>query len=158
MFSRLDNTHPAYRILRPGAKQEDIERFLEEAKLATEPWEKADISSLLEVSVRANKELYRKMKEENVMGEAIQELFQEDIDKIVNADKDKLEKKGADMLADLLKQLDPASQDFQTALNGTSEDRKKLYVQYKIVYEEVGEDTEAAKDSEENNKKDSTES
>ena len=81
MFSRLDNTHPAYRILRPGATEEDVERFLKEAKLASEPWEKTDISALLEVSVAANKELYKKIKEEKAMGEALQELLKDDIAK-----------------------------------------------------------------------------
>ena len=37
VFSRLDNTHPAYRILRPGAKQDDIKQFLMDARLAVEP-------------------------------------------------------------------------------------------------------------------------
>ena len=84
VFSRLDETHPAYRILRPGAAEEDVERFLKEAQLASEPWEKADIRSLIEVSVAANKELYEKIKKEaKAMGEAIQALFQEDIDKKV---------------------------------------------------------------------------
>ena len=58
VFSRLDESHPAYRILRPGATEKDVERFLQEAQLASEPWEKADIRSLMEVSVAANRELY----------------------------------------------------------------------------------------------------
>ena len=92
VFSRLDETHPAYRILRPGATEKDVERFLQEAQLASEPWEKADIKALLEVSVASNKELYRKLrKEKKDMGEAIQELFQEDIDKkIAERDKEKI--------------------------------------------------------------------
>ena len=84
VFSRLDNTHPAYRILRPGAAEEDVERFLKETQLASEPWEKADIRSLIEVSVAANSKLYEKIRKESKdMGEAIQALFQEDIDKKV---------------------------------------------------------------------------
>ena len=84
VFSRLDETHPAYRILRPGAAEEDVERFLKEAQLASEPWEKADIRSLIEVSVAANSKLYEKIRKESKdMGEAIQALFQEDIDKKV---------------------------------------------------------------------------
>ena len=50
------------------------------------------------------------------------------------------QRKAEVLLTTLLKQLDPASEDFQTALNGTSEDRERLYTQYKIVYEEVGEE------------------
>ena len=84
VFSRLDETHPAYRILRPGAAEEDVERFLKKAQLASEPWEKADIRSLIEVSVAANSKLYEKIRKESKdMGEAIQALFQEDIDKKV---------------------------------------------------------------------------
>ena len=69
----------------------------------------------------------RFIKEAKDMGEAIQALFQEDIDKRVEADKDKLEKKGADMLASLLQQLDKESEDFQLAIEGNSEDRERLY-------------------------------
>ena len=153
VFSRLDETHPAYRILRPGATEKDVERFLQEAQLASEPWEKADISALMEVSVAANRELYEKIKKEaKDMGEAIQALFQEDIDKRVEADKDKLEKKGADMLASLLQRLDKESEDFQLAIEGTSEDRERLFKKYKIVYEVVGE--EEKKDDKVEGKKD----
>ena len=82
VFSRLDNTHPAYRILRPGAAEEDIKQFLTVAMLAVEPWEIQDIKALLEVSVASNRETYKKIKkEEQAMGEALQELMQEDIDK-----------------------------------------------------------------------------
>ena len=82
VFSRLDNTHPAYRILRPGAAEEDIKQFLTVARLAVEPWEIQDIKALLEVSVASNRETYKKIKkEEQAMGEALQELMQEDIDK-----------------------------------------------------------------------------
>ena len=157
VFSRLDNTHPAYRILRPGASEEDIEQFLQEAALATEAWEEKDIRALLEVSVASNKELYRKLrKEKKDMSEAIQELFQDVIDERVEADKDKLErkgeKKGAEMLAILLQQLDKESDDFQLAIKGTSEDRERLYKKYEIVYEVVGE--EEKKDDTAEDKKD----
>ena len=82
VFSRLDNTHPAYRILRPGAAEEDIKQFLTVAWLAVEPWEIHDIKALLEVSVASNRETYKKIKkEEQAVGEALQELMQEDIAK-----------------------------------------------------------------------------
>ena len=97
VFSRLDETHPAYRILRPGAAEEDVERFLKEAQLASEPWEKADIRSLIEVSVAANSKLYEKIRKESKdMGEAIQALFQEDIDKKVAEGRTEGEKIGAE--------------------------------------------------------------
>ena len=86
VFSRLDKTHPAYRILRPGAAEEDIRQFLTVARLAVEPWEIHDIKALLEVSVASNRETYKKIKkEEQAVGEALQELMQEDIDKKVIA-------------------------------------------------------------------------
>ena len=82
VFSRLDKTHPAYRILRPGAAEEDIKQFLTVARLAVEPWEIQDIKALLEVSVASNRETYKKIKkEEQAVGEALQELMQEDIAK-----------------------------------------------------------------------------
>lgn len=142
IFSQLDKIHSGYRVMRKGVSQEDIENFLRDAVQATEPWEKADIRAMLEVSVAANKELYAKIKEEADMGEALQELMHEEIVK----ERAEGEKKGEKKLAMLISQLDPKSQDYQTALNGTSEDRQKLYTQYKIVYEEVGEDTEDKKE------------
>ena len=82
VFSRLDETHPAYRILRPGATEKDIKQFLTDARMAVEPWEIRGIKALLEVSVASNRETYKKVKkEEKAMGEALQELMQEDIDK-----------------------------------------------------------------------------
>ena len=82
VFSRLDKTHPAYRILRPGAAEDDIRQFLTVARLAVEPWEIHDIKALLEVSVASNRETYKKIKkEEQAVGEALQELMQEDIAK-----------------------------------------------------------------------------
>ena len=62
------------------------------------------------------------------------------------------EKKGADMLAILLQQLDKESEDFQLAISGTSEDRERLFKKYKIVYKVVGE--EEKKDDKAEEKKD----
>ena len=132
VFSRLDKTHSGYRVMRKGVSQDDIENFLRDAVQATEPWEKADIRAMLEVSVAANKELYAKIKEEADMGEALQELMHEEIVK----ERAEGEKKGADMLATLLQQLQPGTEDFNLAINGTSDDRTKLFIQYKIVGEE----------------------
>ena len=95
VFSRLDGTHPAYRILRKGAAREDIEKFLADAVRAREPWEITNIKAMLEVSVAANKALYKKIKkEEDKMGEALQELMKEDIEKKVKEGEKKGEKKG----------------------------------------------------------------
>ena len=40
--------------------------------------------------------------------------------------------KGADMLASLLKQLTPGSDEFNRALNATEEERQELYRKYNI--------------------------
>lgn len=40
---------------------------------------------------------------------------------------------GADMLAKLLRLLQPDSKEYDKALNGTSAERKKLYKKYKII-------------------------
>ena len=82
------------------------------------------------------------------MGEAIQALFQEEIDEKEKKGKIKAEV----LLTTLIKKLDPGSEDYQIALNGTSEDRERLYEKYKIVYEVVGE--EEKKDDKVEGKKD----
>ncbi len=44
-----------------------------------------------------------------------------------------LKAEGAEMLAQLLKKLDPGSDEFNRALNATEEERQALYKKYNIV-------------------------
>lgn len=44
-----------------------------------------------------------------------------------------LKAEGAEMLAQLLKKLDPGSDEFNRALNATEEERQSLYKKYNIV-------------------------
>ena len=102
-FSRLDESHPGYRILREGASREDVIRFLEQTKLATEPWEINDIKALLEVSTAANEELYEKIREVDDMGEALERLFKDDIAKARKAGRNEgREERDREKIADML--------------------------------------------------------
>ena len=74
-------THSGLRVLRKKADGEDILRFLTEAKHETEPGDRANVNSILQVSMTANLELYRKIGRENAMFyPALQELMKEDLD------------------------------------------------------------------------------
>lgn len=55
------------------------------------------------------------------MCQALKEIMEEERDE------------GADMLARLLKAIQPGSKDFDKALNASAAERKKLYKKYKII-------------------------
>lgn len=74
-------THSGLRVLRKKADGEDILRFLTEAKRETEPGDRANVNSILQVSMTANLELYRKIGRENAMFyPALEELMKDDLD------------------------------------------------------------------------------
>ena len=78
--SRLDGEkHAGLKILSRRAKKDDIIRFLEEARLATEPGELHDIDAVLQVSVSANREVYQEVRKEKSMCQALKDLMKEEI-------------------------------------------------------------------------------
>ena len=79
--SRLEReNHSGLRVLRKRADGEDILRFLTEAKRETEPGERANVNSILQVSMSANMELYRRIRREHAMFyPALEELMKEDL-------------------------------------------------------------------------------
>ena len=73
-------THSGLRVLRKKADGEDILRFLTEANRETEPGDRANVNSILQVSMTANLELYRKIGRENAMFyPALKELMKDDL-------------------------------------------------------------------------------
>jgi sugar-specific transcriptional regulator TrmB len=76
-------THSSLRILSKNAQEEDARRFLEETESFNTQGDKDNAESILQVSVSANKELYKKLKEFD-MCQALQELMKDEIDEKIN--------------------------------------------------------------------------
>ena len=71
----LNSKHSSLRVLTRNAMEEDVISFLKEAGLAREPGEQENINAVLHVSIDANRELYRKVKEEKNMYDALKDLM-----------------------------------------------------------------------------------
>jgi hypothetical protein len=81
-------THSGLRILSRNAKEEDARRFLGETESFNSQGDKDNAEAILQVSVSANKELYKKLKEEFDMCQALQELMKDEIDEKINVNVD----------------------------------------------------------------------
>jgi hypothetical protein len=77
-------THSSLRILSRNAKEEDARRFLGETESFNTQGDKDNAEAILQVSVSVNKELYKKLKEEFDMCQALQELMKDEIDEKIN--------------------------------------------------------------------------
>lgn len=80
VMSQLKAVHVGMRILSRNARQEDVERFILEMKDAENPGDKLNADAILQVSISANRELFRKMKEDSVMCKALEELMSDVIE------------------------------------------------------------------------------
>jgi flagellar biosynthesis/type III secretory pathway protein FliH len=77
--------HSSLRILSRRAQEEDIRRFLDESAELTTPGDRENVSAVMEVSVPANQPVYGNFKEDMRMCEALQKLFEEEInEKVAN--------------------------------------------------------------------------
>ena len=63
--------------MRPNAEEEDVKEFLLERKTLTEPGDQNNANAVLQISVAANPELYKKLREELPMSinEALRYVF-----------------------------------------------------------------------------------
>jgi hypothetical protein len=83
--SRLSpETHSSLRILTKNARIEDIKRFLEQTKDLKEPGEKDNVDAVLQASVAANDNVYKKVRRNSIMCEALRKLMKDEIDEAVN--------------------------------------------------------------------------
>lgn len=74
-------THRSLRVLSKKAQEEDIRTFIEETSGLRNPGDKNNVDAVLQVSVSANKELYREIRRRNsVMCEALRELMKDEIE------------------------------------------------------------------------------
>ena len=74
--------HSSLRILTNQAEKADIERFLHETEHLTKPGDRENISTVLEVSAKANYGLYSQIRREKDMNDVLRELMKEDIEEM----------------------------------------------------------------------------
>ena len=77
--------HRSLRILSNHAKKEDVEEFLRKAEEMNTPRDRQNVEAVLQVSVRANDELYREIRRDANMCDALRELMKDDIEREVSA-------------------------------------------------------------------------
>ena len=83
MKSLDERTHRSLRVLSPMAKKEDVEAFLRQANGLTGPGEKNNVEAVLQVSIQANRELYKEIRRRTVMCDALRELMKDVIEEEV---------------------------------------------------------------------------
>ena len=77
--------HRSLKILSNHAKKEDVEEFLRKAEGMNTSRDRQNVEAVLQVSVRANDELYREIRRDANMCDALRELMKDDIEREVSA-------------------------------------------------------------------------
>ena len=72
--------HRSLRILSNHAKKDDVEEFLRKAERMNTPRDRQNVEAVLQVSVRANDELYREIRRDANMCDALKELMKDDLE------------------------------------------------------------------------------
>ena len=72
--------HRSLRILSNHAKKEDVEEFLKEVEKMNTPRDRQNVEAVLQVSVKANDELYREIRRDANMCDALRELMKDDLE------------------------------------------------------------------------------
>ena len=72
--------HRSLRILSNHAKKEDVEEFLRKAEGMNTPRDRQNVEAVLQVSVKANDELYREIRRDANMCDALRELMKDDLE------------------------------------------------------------------------------
>lgn len=128
LTSSLDNNlHTALRLLAKKAKEEDVIKFIEIAKVLSEPGDKHNEDAVLQVSVSTNSEVYENVKRRNpLMCEALRELMKDEIqeekDEAVEAAKDKTR---LDSIKSLMKKMKLTAKQTMDALSISASDQKR---------------------------------
>jgi hypothetical protein len=116
-------THSSLRILSRNAKEEDARHFLGETESFDTKGDKENAEAILQVSVSANRELYKKLKEEFDMCQALQELMKDEIDeKLKESDLKKTE----ELTKSLMESLNIGLEEAMDKLKLSENDRKEL--------------------------------
>ena len=69
--------HSAFRILSKCAKEEDVRRFLKESLTLVNQGDRANADAVFEVSIAANSALYEKIRSDEVMCKAMEDLMKD---------------------------------------------------------------------------------
>jgi hypothetical protein len=77
-------THSSLRILSKNAQEDDARHFLEEVEMFNTQGDIENAEAILQVSISANKKLYKKLKEEFDMCQALQDLMKDEIEERIN--------------------------------------------------------------------------
>ena len=77
--------HRSLRILSNHAQKEDVKEFLREVEKMNTPRDRQNVEAVLQVSVKANDELYREIRRDANMCDALRELMKDDIEREVSA-------------------------------------------------------------------------
>jgi len=72
--------HRSLRILSNHAKKDDVEEFLRKAERMNTPRDRQNVEAVLQVSVKANDELYREIRRDANMCDALRELMKDDLE------------------------------------------------------------------------------
>lgn len=72
--------HRSLRILSNHAKKEDVEEFLRKVEGMNTPRDRQNVEAVLQVSVKANDELYREIRRDANMCDALRELMKDDLE------------------------------------------------------------------------------
>ena len=89
-----DEDFRALRIMTPGADENEVRRFLEDASRYTEPGDLRDADAVLQVSTLANKDMFSHLKEDSQMCDALKELMKDELDEREKIGFDRGEKLG----------------------------------------------------------------
>jgi len=123
-------SHSALRVLTTNVKPEDVRAFIEEAKNLEEHGDKTRVDAIFQVSVSANKALYRTVfGGELEMCQALQEIMKEDFEKAEARGTEKGEKRLGDLIAKLI--AANRNDDIAKAATNTKF-RNKLYKEFQI--------------------------
>lgn len=76
--------HSMLRVLTRNVNVEDVKAFLKNAEYMTDVREKSNIDAILQVSVSANYDVYRKIRRNEIMCEALRELLKEEIEEDIS--------------------------------------------------------------------------
>jgi hypothetical protein len=122
-------THSSLRILSRNAKEDDARRFLGETESFNTQGDKENAEAILQVSVSANRELYKKLKEEFDMCQALQELMKDEIDeKVKESDLKKTEELTKSLMESLNIGLEEAMDKLKLSENDRKELRNRIFV------------------------------
>ncbi len=120
--------HSAFRVLSRDAKEQDVRKFLMESAALTKQGDKANADAVFQVSIQANLELYAKIRRDDFMCKAMEDLMQDVIEKRVQeATLETAQKSRLESIAAMMKKLNLTEDQAMDVLDIPDSERS-LYV------------------------------